>query len=288
MQSGLAVRVIIVLTGILIAAPKSQGAALNPSSFPEIQDALDSVEEYSDKQGDDLLDDTPKSRTLWAELDRLKNRVIQNYLRRHDVDEPLSSGFLKIEFDMANPQAFDIKRIGKDEYIASTDENIILLSRRSGVPNIIWSARRDAGKYAGRYPFLKAWSDSAKFNDCVGKTTSECGRMTARFGLLPDTASGHHRFILDGFYQRVTAPFLEHQFTIWEWSGQRVRPLLGRTVMGGQDDNSYTVEGEEIHVPFLLRLDMPGFSPTSWIIGVRPNRLEDLGIQSIPMEKPSR
>ena len=285
MRANLVAGAILVFMGILIAASKSQGAALNPSSLPEIQDALNSVEEYSDGEGDDLLEDTPDSRSLWVKLDRLKNRAILTFLHRNGANEPISTGFSKLELDLSNPLAFNLERVGKDAFIASTQENVILLLRRAGALDIVWSARRDAGKYAGKYPFLKAWGDAAKFNTCVRVASTECGRMAARFGVLPDTADGHHRFILDGLYWRVTAPFLEHQFSIWEWNGRIVKPSLARAVMGGQDDDSYRFEGNEIHVPFLLRLDMPGLSPTAWVIRVGPDRLEDLGIRTISPEQ---
>lgn len=207
--------------------------------------------------------------------------VLETIKNDHD-DSEVHPDFARYSYVNFSRLTFMIERVGKTDFIASTDDDVLLLSHGK----VVWSARQDAVKSAGRYPFLKAWTDAAKFSGCAEKSWGECGRIGVSFGLLPDSSNGHHRFILDGIYRRDKLAILEHQFSIWEWDGAVAKPLLGSMVAAGQEDELFTFGENLVRVPILLQrpVDLIGLASTSWVIRVTPGGLKDLGTGVIPAQ----
>lgn len=272
----------IVLLVLLLAASGGRAATLKAEPDSAIGRTLQALEEQSNGQGSDLLEDRPAAHQLLAELASLEEAFVLDAIRNDKDDGEVHPGFERFSYINFTRLTFTIQRIGRRDFIASTDGDVLLVSGGK----IVWSARREAAQAADRYPFFKAWTDAAKFAGCQEHSWGECGRLGVSFGLLPDGKDGHHRFILDGIYHRDKLPVLEHQFSVWDWNGMAVKPLLGSMVTAGQEDELFTFGENLIRVPILLQrpVESVGLASTSWVIRVTPNGLKDLGTGVIPPE----
>lgn len=267
---------------LLLTARDAHASMLKASPESEIARTLQALETHSNGEGSDLLEDTPATHQLIDELTALEERFVVETIGNDKDNSEIHPTFERFSYINFTRLTFTIQRIGKDDFIASTDGDVLLLSRRK----IVWSARREAAKAADKYPFLKAWADSAKFSGCRERSWGECGRLGVSFGLLPDSSNGHHRFILDGIYRRDKLAILEHQFSIWEWDGAVVKPLLGSMIAAGQEDELFTFGENLVRVPILLQrpVDAIGLASTSWVIRVTPGGTKDLGTGVIPAQ----
>jgi hypothetical protein len=267
---------------LLLAAPASYGATVKADPDSPIAQTMRSLEVQSNGQGSDLLSDSPATRQLLDELSAQEESFVLASIKNTNDTSEIHPGFARFSYINFTRLTFTIERIGREDFIASTDSDVLLISHRK----IIWSARREAAKSAARLPFLKAWSDDAKFTLCQERSWGECGRIGVSFGLLPDGKNGHHRFILDGIYRRDKLAVLEHQFSVWEWNGAEVKPLLGSMIAAGQEDELFTFGENLIRVPILLQrpVESVGLASTSWVIRVTPAGIKDLGTGVIPPE----
>jgi hypothetical protein len=268
---------------LLLTAPDAEGAMLKAAPDSEIAATEALLEKHANGMGSDLLEDVPAVRELLDKLHQEEEGFILEAVKKDKENSEIHPGFARYSYINFSRLTFTIERIGKTDIIASADDDVLLLSGGK----IIWSARRDAVKWSGKYPFLKAWDEAAKFSACVEKSWGECGRMGPSFGLLPDSASGHHRFILDGVYRRDKVAVTEHQFSLWDWGPGGVSPSLGSMIAAGQEDELFTFGENLIRVPLLLQrpVEFVGLASTSWVIRVTPNRIEDKGTGVIPPEQ---
>lgn len=268
---------------MLLTASDASAAMLKAPPGSEIAATEAILEKHANGEGSDLLEDVPIVRELLGKLHAEEEAFVVESIKNDKDNSEIHPDFARYSYINFTPLTFTIERIGKTDFIASTDEDVLLLSRGK----IIWSARRDAVKSAGRYPFLKAWTEAAKLIGCAEKNWGECGRIGPSFGLLPDSASGHHRFILDGVYRRDTVAVTDHQFSLWDWGPAGVTPVLGSMITAGQEDELFTFGENLIRVPLLLQRPVyfVGLASTSWVIRVTPNRIEDKGTGVIPPEQ---
>jgi hypothetical protein len=275
------------LLSLLLAAPNAHGAMLKASPDSDIAETLGSLEAHANGEGSDLLEDGPAARQLLEQLHQEEQALMIAAVRNDKDDSAIHPDFARFSYINFSWLTFTLERLGKNDFIASTDEDVLLLSRQGTNVQIVWSARRDGVKSAGKYPFLKAWADAAKFTGCTERTWGECGRLGASFGLLPDSAAGHHRFILDGVYRRDTVAVTEHQFSLWDWGPAGVTPLLGSMITAGQEDELFTFGATLIQVPILLQrpVHFVGLAASSWVIQVTPNGVTDRGTGVIPAEQ---
>lgn len=269
--------------GLLLAASASQAATLKAAPDSDIARTMAALETHANGQGSDLLEDTPAARALLDELNAKEEGLVLDQVRENKDGSAVHPGFVRYSYINFTRLTFTIERIGQSDYIASSDDDVLLLSQG----RIIWSARRNAADFAGKHPFLKAWGNGAKFIGCQEKSWGECGRMGVSFALLPDSRDGHHRFILDGVYRRDSLAVLDHQFSIWDWGGGQVKPLLGSMVTAGQEDELFTFGENLVRVPILLQrpVEAIALASTSWVIRVTPAGVKDLGTGVIPPEE---
>jgi len=272
----------ILFLGFLLAAPAAYGAIVKAGPDSEIAQTLQALETHANGLGSDLLEDTPATRQLLEELSAQEQDLVVATVKSNNDNSEIHPTFERFSYINFTRLTFTVERVGKEDFIASTDGDVLLLSHRK----IIWSAKAEAPKFAVRYPFFKAWENDAKFATCKEHGWGECGRIGVSFGLLPDSKEGHHRFILDGIYRRDKLAVLEHQFSIWEWDGSAVKPLLGSMVTAGQEDELFTFGENLVRVPILLQrpVEAVGLASTSWVIRVTPNGVKDLGTGVIPPE----
>ena len=272
---------------LLLAAPNADGAMLKAAPDSEVAEMLESLEKHANGEGSDLLEEGPAARMLLEKLHEEEQAFLIEAVKNDKDNSEIHPDFARYSYINFSRLTFTLQRIGKNDFIASADEDVLLLSRQGGSVKILWSARRDAVKSAGKYPFLKAWNDAAKFDACAEQSWGECGRLGASFGLLPDSAAGHHRFILDGVYRRDKVAVTEHQFSLWNWGPDGVTPLLGSMITAGQEDELFTFGENLIRVPLLLQRPVyyVGLASTSWVIRVTPSRVEDRGTGVIPPEQ---
>ena len=268
---------------LLLAARDASGAMLKAPPESEIAATEAILEKHANGEGSDLLEDASVVRELLDKLHAEEAAFVIETARNDKENSEVHPDFARYSYINFSRLTFMVERIGKADFIASTDEDVLLLSHGQ----IIWSARRDAVKWSGKYPFLKAWTDAAEFTGCVEKSWGECGRIGPSFGLLPDSSSGHHRFILDGVYRRDKVAVTEHQFSIWDWGPAGVTPVLGSMITAGQEDELFTFGENLVSVPILLQrpVDFIGLASTAWVIRVTPSRIEDRGTGVIPPEQ---
>jgi hypothetical protein len=272
----------ILLLAFLLAGRPSQAAMLKAAPDSEIGETLRLLETHANGEGSDLLEDTLAAHQLLGKLAALEEAFVLDVVKNDKDDGETHPDFQRFSYINFTRLTFTVARVGREDFIASTDGDVLLLSHGK----IVWSARREAAKSADKYPFLKAWSDGAKFIGCRERSWGECGRMGVSFGLLPDGRNGHHRFILDGVYRRDRLAVLDHQFSIWEWDGAVVKPLLGSMISAGQEDELFSFGDNLVRVPILLQrpVEAVGLASTSWVIRVTPTGVKDLGTGVIPPE----
>lgn len=260
---------------LLLTVRGASAAMLKAAPNSEIAATEALLEKQANGRGSDLLQDGSAAREMLNKLQAEEEAFILETVRNDHEEGEVHPGFARTSYINFSRLTFMIERIGKSDFIASSDDDVLLLSHGA----ILWSARRDAPKFAGIYPFLKAWTDAAKFTGCAEKSWGECGRIGPSFGLLPDSAAGHHRFILDGVYRRDEVAVIEHQFSIWDWGPAGVAPVLGSMITAGQEDELFTFGENLVRVPILLQrpAEYVGLASTSWVIRVTPSQIKDLG-----------
>lgn len=138
---------------------------------------------------------------------------------------------------------------------------------------------------------LSAWLARKAVDTCREKDDAHCGPLYSDAVSLPPTADGRARFYIDAGYAQGAGATIGKQLSIWEWDGQKPKPLIVKS-FSFMIDQSHGIEmkGDVLHI-YEKAYFHSFFSCGSceerqldWRIRITPTSTTDLGERSLVPE----
>jgi hypothetical protein len=175
--------------------------------------------------------------------------------------------------------------------------NVFILAKASGRYRLAWSTAQFQNASGKQAEVLSAWqAENARDGGRNPSYATSLGRFGpiafSELGRLPDDASGHARFYIQGGYAQSAGNTVGQQISLWSWNGVTAHLLRARDYISTLDDSvGVRLEGNLLKVrekkpfrTFWLCCAGSEERATDWTVRLNGRGLEDLGEKSVVPE----